>query len=108
MLRYRGPGIWGTTRAQVWGSLVPLNEVTKARKQGNSKVECHHPGADQKSHSHCYNYKARCRIRLLTVLNPAYTLPGGEPRIRDTIASRAILIFWNEPMMCIFLSRTEA
>ena len=50
-------------------------------------------------------YRARCFIRLLTVLNPAYTLPGGDPRMRDTIASRAILMFWNEPMMCIFLER---
>jgi hypothetical protein len=49
------------------------------------------------------SYKARCLIRLLTVLSPAYTLPGGEPSISDTMASRAILIFWNEPMMWILL-----
>jgi len=48
-------------------------------------------------------YRARCLIRLLTVLSPAYTLPGGDPRIRETIASRATLIFWNEPMIWIFL-----
>ena len=53
------------------------------------------------------NYKARCFIRLLTVLNPAYTLPGGDPSIRDTIASRATLIFWNEPIICIFLRRSH-
>jgi hypothetical protein len=27
----------------------------------------------------------------------------GEPRINETIASRAILIFWKEPRMWIFL-----
>lgn len=55
--------------------------------------------------SDCVHYKARCFIRLLTVLNPAYTLPGGDPSIRDTIASRATLIFWKEPIICIFLGR---
>lgn len=40
-----------------------------------------------------YIYKALCRMRLLTVLKPAYTFPGGEPRISETIASRAIFIF---------------
>jgi hypothetical protein len=42
-------------------------------------------------------------MRLATVRKPAYTFPGGEPRIKETIASRAILIFWKEPRMCIFL-----
>ena len=47
---------------------------------------------------------ARWRIRLATVRRPAYTFPGGEPRMRETIASRAILMFWKEPRMWIFLS----
>jgi len=42
-------------------------------------------------------------MRLATVRKPAYTFPGGEPRINETIASRAILIFWKEPRICIFL-----
>lgn len=49
-------------------------------------------------------YRARCLIRLLTVRNPAYTLPGGDPKISETIASRAILIFWKEPMIWILLN----
>lgn len=49
------------------------------------------------------NHRARCFILALTVLRPAYTLPGGEPRMRETIASRAIFMFWNEPMIWIFL-----
>ena len=57
--------------------------------------------------SACIRYKARCFIRPLTVLNPAYTLPGGDPSISDTIASRATLIFWKEPIICIFLKRTH-
>lgn len=48
-------------------------------------------------------YTARCFMRELTVLNPAYTLPGGEPRMRETIASRAILMFWKDPMIWILL-----
>jgi len=48
-------------------------------------------------------YKALCFMRLATVRKPAYTFPGGEPRINETIASRAILIFWKEPRICIFL-----
>jgi len=46
-----------------------------------------------------WSYKARCFIRLQTVLSPAYTFPGGDPRIRDTMASLAILMFWKEPMI---------
>lgn len=53
------------------------------------------------------DYKALCLIRLLTVRRPAYTFPGGDPKIRDTIASRAILIFWKDPSMCIFLGEEE-
>lgn len=49
------------------------------------------------------DYSARWRMRLATVLSPAYTFPGGEPSMRETMASRAILIFWNDPRMCIFL-----
>lgn len=49
------------------------------------------------------HYIARCFIRELTVLKPAYTLPGGEPKISDTIASRAILMFWKEPIIWILL-----
>lgn len=51
------------------------------------------------------HHNARCRIRLLTVRKPAYTLPGGEPRMRETMASRAILIFWKEPKMWILLNQ---
>ena len=51
-------------------------------------------------------YKARCFIRLATVRREAYTFPGGEPNISDTTASRAILMFWKEPKMCIFLGIT--
>lgn len=50
-------------------------------------------------------YRALCFMRVATVRKPAYTFPGGEPRIKETIASRAILIFWNEPRICIFLRR---
>lgn len=46
-------------------------------------------------------------MRLLTVRSPAYTLPGGDPRMSDTMASRAILMFWKEPIMWIFLRRVE-
>src|SRR6266702_536714 len=44
-------------------------------------------------------------MRLATVRRPAYTFPGGEPRINETMASRAILMFWKEPRMWIFLRR---
>lgn len=48
-------------------------------------------------------HNALWRIRALTVRRPAYTFPGGEPRMRETIASRAILMFWNEPRIWILL-----
>ena len=50
-------------------------------------------------------YIARCFILALTVRRPAYTLPGGEPRMRETMASRATLMFWKEPMIWILLIR---
>jgi hypothetical protein len=68
----------------VWGCTLDAEE----RKQRQCMYE-----------SSIRSYRARCFIRLLTVLSPAYTLPGGEPKIKETTASRAILIFWKEPMM---------
>lgn len=41
------------------------------------------------------------------VLNFAYTLPGGEPKIRSHTASRAILMLLNVPNMWIFLQTTK-
>jgi hypothetical protein len=52
-------------------------------------------------------YKALCFMRVATVRKPAYTFPGGEPRIKETIASRAILIFWKEPRIWIFLRKAN-
>jgi hypothetical protein len=48
-------------------------------------------------------YIAFCFILAPIVLRLAYTFPGGDPRIKETIASRAILIFWKEPSMWILL-----
>jgi len=47
----------------------------------------------QACHSVRMHQRARCFMRLLTVRSPAYTLPGGDPRISDTIASLATLMF---------------
>ena len=44
-------------------------------------------------------------MRLATVRKPAYTFPGGEPRINETMASREILMLWKEPRMWIFLAK---
>jgi hypothetical protein len=41
------------------------------------------------------------------VRRPEYTFPGGEPKIKDTIASRATFIFWKEPMIWIFLQECQ-
>lgn len=47
---------------------------------------------------------ARCFNRAPMVRKLAYTFPGGDPRMRETIASRAILIFWKDPRIWILLS----
>jgi hypothetical protein len=41
-----------------------------------------------------------------TVRSLLYTLPAGDPRMSEHSASRASLMFWNEPRMWIRVSAT--
>jgi hypothetical protein len=92
-MRWRRNGTRVRAEKRLANSILLSHLKRRARKATDTHTTGHKRG----------NYIARCRIRLLTVRRPAYTLPGGEPRMSDTIASRAILMFWNEPRMWILL-----